>query len=278
MSGLWKTLKVFSAFICIGALAFIIIFNTIFALMPDDMSEIFIYGLDARIDLTSVTATFVISLVLHLFFLVLERMTDGERSVLKLVGAVIVRASIFALVYFAGGKLFAYVVESMSGKSAAELEDALWTVFAPMLAIFALLIFGFVVGAAAKKRDSQATYYSGYTSTAQSTTKSSTAACASATSNVKRFSKNAWEERQGTRYVLVNCFYDNYGSFYTIDEGNFYGALERFSNENQQRYYGNASLKTYRDGVIYGSDGKHGYRGSNDWLRDGRCYTFVVKR
>lgn len=278
MRGLCKTLKVFSAFICIGALAFIIIFNTIFALISDDMSSIFVYSTNVRIDIDTVTSAFVVSLILHLLFLVLERMADGERSIPKLVGAVIVRASIFLLIYFGGDRVFTYLIEAASEKSAAETEDALWTVFAPMLAIFALLIFGFIVGAAAKKRDSQATYYSGYTSTAQSTTKSSTAASASATSNVKRFSKNAWEERQGSRYVLVNCFYDNYGSFYTIDEGNFYGALERFSNENQQRYYGNASLKTYRDGVIYGSDGKHGYRGSNDWLRDGRGNTFVVRR
>lgn len=275
MSKLWKTLKAFSAIICIAALVLIIILNTIFAFIPEESVVTGEYGFDVRIDKDSLISTFSVSLILHLFFLVLERRSDGERSIAKNVGTVIVRASIFILALFSGEKLFIYLIESASETSST--DDEIWNVFVPIAVIVGVLVLGCIVNAAANKRESQASYYSHSTSSASTSMNTTSAPTPKSTPCVKRFSRNAWEERQGTRYVMVNCFYDNYGGFHTVDEGGFYSALERFSDENRYRYYGTASLKTYRDGVIYGSDGRHGYRCSNDWIRDGRGNTFVVR-
>lgn len=276
----WKTLKALALIISLFPLFLMILRNTVIGLISQESAESLAKSWDSIINKTALLWVFVIAVVLYLLFFFLQRHADGEFSVLKIVGGVIIRAAIFALAYWGGEKLLSYVVEMAMDNSAAEMEDELWGVFGPLVLIGGILIVGWIIHAAAGKRESQAVYSSSAPSvsgSAQSASESTGRLAPNGNVIVKRFSQNAWEEKSGTRYLMVNCFYDNYGKLHTIDESSFDRELERFSDENRVRHHGNASVKTYRDGVIYGTDGGSGYRGFNDWIRDGRGNTFVVR-
>lgn len=218
----------------------------------------------------------VFAVMLYLGFYFLERLVEREKTLLRILGGVLFRAALMVLLVWISKKALGAVVQLALSKSAAEQEEFLWMLLGPAVIVFLLLLFGVACNAADRNHRPRAGGYYEAAPAASAPAREENAS--SGTKIEKRFSRNAWMEKDGCRYIYVNCFHDNHGEFHTIDDGDFDSALEKFSYENEQRYWNTLSVSDTSRGIIYGSDGQKGYRGLGNWITDGKGQTFVLRK
>lgn len=213
---------------------------------------------------------------LYLVFYFFQKWFEKNIPWLKILGKTLLRAALIGFLVWAFGEVLRFLIKASKDKTAAEQEDALWILFAPILILFTVLIVGCVLSAL-KVGDRTLRGSTTCTGSSLSTSAEKTLeieACSAGKQIDKHYSKNAWREFMHHRYVLVNCFHDHYGQLHTVDEGTFDRALKEFSDQNYAKYYTGMNTSD----KIYGADGDSGYRGMDKWLIDGRGETFIILR
>lgn len=94
---------------------------------------------------------------------------------------------------------------------------------------------------------------------------------------IKRFSKNAYIEKELVYELYVNCFYDNHGIFHTVDEVGWHvSRLEQFGRENEIRFYGTDTYNPVK-GETVDAQGNWWYIKSGDLFYDSRKNRCVMR-
>ena len=195
--------------------------------------------------------------------------------------SVIARASAFILSYVILNK----ILDSLAGaiKNAGTLAYIFIVLFG-WLFILTFSVFACLLKKSTKSccpeytpSDSPTSYSSTASGTEKGASETSSDVSPSGRKIIKRFSKNAYIERDAVHYeIYVNCFYDNHGTLCTVDNGSYKSKLEEYSRENERRFYGTDTYNPI-DAKIVDVDGKWWYIKLGDGFYDSRRHYCVIR-